>query len=359
MSGSVQMSESTQRQEPQAHDRHPGGVEAELNTIRRVLVLSALLFFISSVFFIGLKRTDWFPWVGDCYPSAKPGHFLAYCHSIRYGDYEHYAYYHESEPEAIAQVKQAQVVFLGSSNTQFAFSTQAVVDYFEKISVPHYVLGFGHGAQSGVAQAVAKKLALNPAVWVVNADPFFTGEMNATFERIFKPSSQSSLPLWLQSNIHGEHSRKRWLQAKQSVRCAGDSSANDMWCEGGADTLHRNAANGHWLVENYRENLQRPVGKNSTSYIAELEAYVAIAEAFMLELGIDRECLVITATPRTDTPSSYAKALALKIGSPYVAPMVTDLKTIDDFHLDPDSSERWSEAFLQQLTPYIERCGAD
>ncbi len=324
-------------------------------TARRMLIVCALLFFISSVFFIAFKRTDWFPWVGECSPNTKANHFLAYCHSIRFGDYEHYAYYHESEPEAVAQVKKADVIFLGSSNTQFAFSTQAVEQFFEKQSIGHYVLGFGHGAQSGVAKAVAKKLSLKPKVWVVNADPFFTGDMNATFERIYAPSKESFLPLMLQPTIHGEHSRKRWLQAEQSRRCRSDS-ANNWWCRGGADTLHRNAINGHWVVDNYRENLQRPVGQDSLSYVTELENYTAVAEEFLLELGIDKKCLVITATPRTDTPSSYAEQLANLIGSPYVAPTLSGLTTIDDFHLDADSSEKWSAAFLQQLRPILARC---
>jgi len=147
---------------------------------RNALKLFGCVFLIFAAFFLVFKRTDWFPWVGECYPNAKPGHFLAYCHSVRFGDYEHYAYFHESEPTAVENAKAAKVVFLGSSNTQFAFSTDAVTNYFDNLPISHYVLGFGHGAQSGVAEAVAKKLELAPDVWVVNADPFFTGEVNAT-----------------------------------------------------------------------------------------------------------------------------------------------------------------------------------
>lgn len=348
---SVSMSEPTHTLDA----KESVSAETDKKNARRVLTACAFLFFISSIFFIGLKRTDWFPWVGECFPNTKPGHFLAYCHSIRFGDYEHYAYYHGSEPEAIENVKKASVIFLGSSNTQFAFSTQAVSNYFEKTSESHYVLGFGHGAQSGVAKAVATKLALRPKLWVVNADPFFTGEMNATFKRIDKPNSDSFLPRWLQTNIHGEHSRKRWLQAEQSSRCD-SSDAGGMWCQGGADTLHRNTINGHWSVENYRKNLQLPVGQNTTSFVENLQNYSTVAKEFMQALGIAKECLVITATPRTDTPDTFARQLAETVGSPYVGPAVEGLKTIDGFHLDPISSERWSQAFLQELAPHLARC---
>jgi len=329
-------------------------LNSDARTVRRVLTVSAFLFCISSVFFIGLKRTDWFPWVGECYPNAKAGHFLAYCHTIRYGDYEHYAYYHESEPEAVAQAQLADVIFLGSSNTQFAFSTEAVSDFFNEQSVSHYVLGFGHGAQSGVAKAIAKKLRLQPKLWVVNADPFFTGEANATFERIFQPDSESFLPRWLQTNVHGEHARKRWLQAQQSERCG--QGEEGVWCQGGADTLHRNASNGHWSVENYRENLERPVGQDTTGYVENVAEYTGIAKEFIEELGIDASCLIITATPRADTPEAYAQQLANNLSASFVAPKLDDLKTIDGFHLDPVSAQNWSKAFLEEISPHITRC---
>lgn len=330
-------------------------IDANVKTVRRVLQLCTVIFILSSLFFLGFKRTDWFPWVGGCYPVTQENHFLAYCHSVRYGDYEHYAYYHESEPEAVANVKRADVIFLGSSNTQFAFSTSAVSDYFDEQSVSHYVLGFGHGAQSGVAEAVASKLALHPGLWVVNADPFFTGEVNATFERIHQPDSHSFLPTWLQTNIHGEHSRKRWLQVEQRRRCD-SADGSDLWCKGAADTLHRNASNGHWLVENYRENLERPTGIDNVSHVEKISDYTRHAQRFMQALEIDASCLVITASPRTDTPETYAKQLAENLGSPFVAPTIDGLKTIDDYHLDPDSAQRWSAAFLEELSPHLRRC---
>ena len=328
-------------------------------TTRNGLKLFFVLFLIFGAFFLMFKRTDWFPWVGECQPNTTPGNFLAYCHSIRFGDYEHYAYYHESEPTAVAHLKEANVVFLGSSNTQFAFSTDAVTDYFAKLPDIHYVLGFGHGAQSGVAKAVIEKLELTPDVWVVNADPFFTGEQNATFGRIHEPEKPSGvwdfLPLWLRPDIHGEHERKRLLHEQQKQRCKNSDGAG-VWCQGGADTLHRNVENGHWFVENYRDNLQIAVGNNASSHRQELAEYMAHAEQFIERFGIDKRCLVITATPRADTPYDYAQALAEGIGSGFVFPQIENLMTIDGFHLDPSSAERWSEAFMQELSAYLESC---
>jgi hypothetical protein len=50
-----------------------------------------------------------------------PDDFLAYCRSLRYGDYEHGALYYGLEPKARESIRAAQVLFLGSSRLQAAF----------------------------------------------------------------------------------------------------------------------------------------------------------------------------------------------------------------------------------------------
>jgi len=332
---------------------------ASASTMRRVLWVSTLLFVVCSSVIVVFKRTDWFPWIGDCYSNSEPGHFLAYCHSVRFGDYEHFAYYHETEPTAVEHARSAEVLFLGSSNTQFGFSTKAISEYFNTVNTNYYVLGFGHGAQSGVAVQVIEKLQLKPKLVVVNADPFFTGETNATFDRVLTGNHRapvwSYLPVWLRPNIHGEHERKRWLQGQQRQRCI-DQNSSSAWCQGGADTLHRNEQNGHWVVENYRENLQLPVNDDPARYIEELDFYSEQAVLFAQAIGLDTECMVITVTPRTDTPIAFAKALADNIGAPFIAASADGLLTIDGFHLDSPSAQRWSSAFTQEFNPHLKKC---
>jgi len=122
------------------------------------------------------------------------------------------------------------------------------------------------------------------------------------------------------------------------------------------DTLHRNAANGHWVVEHYRENLKLPTGEDRTSHLDKLARYSEVATEFVDQLGIDERCLVITASPRSNTPRVFAKELANGIGASFVSPSVDQLKTLDGFHLDADSAERWSAAFMVDLNPILNAC---
>jgi hypothetical protein len=51
-----------------------------------------------------------------------------------------------------------------------------------------------------------------------------------------------------------------------------------------------------------------------------------------------------------------AKAVADALGLPLIAPELTDLQTFDRSHLDGQSAERWSAAFLEAAGPRIRAC---
>lgn len=88
----------------------------------------------------------------------------------------------------------------------------------------------------------------------------------------------------------------------------------------------------------------------------QLDATTAKAEAFIDQWGGERRCMIVTVTPRTGTPLRFARLLAEHLGTPGVFPEVHNLVTIDDSHLNTDSAERWSAAFLQAASPYIGAC---
>jgi len=305
-----------------------------------------LFVILGSVVFV-FKRTDIFPWIGQCNPAGySEEYYLAYCHSTRFGDYEHYALYNASEPQAVAALKQADVLFLGNSNTQYAFSTEAVEDYFNNSNTTHYVMGFGQGAQSPIAEAIIQKHQLQPKMLVANIDPFFSTETNGTFTRVLADNDE----------LHAEFARKRKLQLWQSEVCADTQSRWFRWvCSGRGETLFRSRLNGHWLTDYYRENQQHPVTV-SMDFLDRLDASATAANAFIASVGANRDCVVLTVTPRTGTPEAFAKALADKLDLPLIMPVVENLVTIDHSHLDKNSALRWSQAFLTEFDAHAQGC---
>jgi len=308
--------------------------------------LCILFLVFASIVFV-FKRTDLFPWIGECHPGGySDEHFLAYCHSTRYGDYEHYALYHATEADAVDALKQADVLFLGNSNTQYAFSTHAISDYFVSSELSHYVMGFGSGAQSPVAEAVIKKHALQPTMMVANVDPFFSTETNGTFQYVLDNGD----------SIHTEFNRKQRLQKLHRRVCEKtDSFLYDMLCQGSAETLYRSRKNGHWLTDHYRDNAAHPVSE-SDYLLDTVDKAVDAANRFIASNNMARECVVLTLSPRTDTPAEFAKALAEKLDLPLIMPELEGLVTIDHSHLDENSAERWSTAFLAEFDRYVELC---
>src|ERR1700689_4475945 len=84
--------------------------------------------------------------VAGCGPAPQGSDaFLAECLQPNFGDFEHAAYLWDLLPAA-------DVVFLGNSRTQFAFSTRAVSEYFSRIGSSFYALGFGYDDKSTFAE---------------------------------------------------------------------------------------------------------------------------------------------------------------------------------------------------------------
>ncbi|HBR97562.1 MAG TPA: hypothetical protein DD979_09315 [Gammaproteobacteria bacterium] len=313
-----------------------------------------LAFVLSASIIVVWKRADIFPWIGGCNPQGYDDtSFMAYCHSSRYGDYEHRAFWHGLEAGLIEPVREADVLFLGNSRTQYAFSTDAIARYFEQSPLTHYVFGFGMGSQNFVAEKMADKFDLRPSAVVINADPFFTDRISVTNQNMLEDSRTKT---W-------EYGLKRWMQNQQRSRCAGaeDTLMNALLCGGQEETLFRNTQNGHWDVRYFRKNRRIPVAidANSGDLDVSVEEASRIAEAFLDKLQIDRNCMILTVTPRTATPLAFAEALAERLGVPGIFPMPEHLVTVDDSHLDPDSAMRWSNDFIHAAGEILESCAAD
>ncbi len=318
---------------------------------KRFLQSFVVMFLCFSAAVFVFKRTDLFPWIGSCNAAGyDQDHYMAYCHSTRYGDYEHYALYTGSEERAVDAMKQAQVLFLGNSNTQYAFSTSAIDNYFTGKGISHYLLGFGQGAQSPVAEKIIRRHGLQPQVVVANIDPFFSTETNGTFQRVLDQPD----------TLHTEFKRKKQLQHWQTKVCESEEQRFFNWlCRGSNETLYRARSNGHWRTDYYRENLRIPVSQ-SDLLLDQLDEAEMAAREFMDDINVPLDCLVLTVTPKTDTPVAFAEQLAARMQRPLVNPTVDGLVTIDHSHLDKASASVWSSAFLtefdRQLTQQLSQC---
>ena len=99
--------------------------------------------------------------------------YIAYCDGTRYADYEHGAFAFDLEPAAENFARNADVLFLGNSRLQFAFSTAATADWFSAASARYYLLGFTYYENMVFAEELLRKIQPRAKVYVINVDDFF------------------------------------------------------------------------------------------------------------------------------------------------------------------------------------------
>ena len=89
----------------------------------------------------------------------------------------------------------------------------------------------------------------------------------------------------------------------------------------------------------------------------ERDRALADARAMLAALQIRPQCVVFTVVPYPfDNPETFAQALAQELGVSFVVPDVPDLQTIDGYHLDRNSAERWSGRLLDMVDPVVRSC---
>ncbi|MFT4121275.1 hypothetical protein [Bradyrhizobium sp.] len=289
-----------------------------------------------------------------CYEHRTTDSFMAYCGSTQYGDYEHGAYYFGVEAEAVENLKRAEVLFLGNSRSQIGFSTDEVNRYFRDHRIPYYVLGFGYDERYEFELALIKKYRLAPKAIVVNADPFFRGRSS------FSPDLVAPI-----DNAMAAFDRSRaFLDALEKklfgmVRW-GICDQRPSLCLQQNLSIYRDARDGSWIWRNaYTREEQGNIPVGQGKEVEGLPEAIDIEKANRLirVSGISKECLILTATPNSQTDAdAYVTHLADALAVKLVLPGVRDLYTWDGSHLTWSSAQRWSRRFLEEADPVLRRC---
>jgi hypothetical protein len=273
-------------------------------------------------------------------------HFLAYCRSEMYADYEHGALFYGLEPSVIDNLRRAEVLFVGSSKVQAGFSSKAVRDFFNSRNIPFFVLGFGYGDESTFSRALLKKWGISPKVLVINADPFFS-------EKLSPPGGDAieGKPAFLWRLLI-----KSLFQRVHRGVCLVGSGV----CSESEPAIFRSARDGQWnWIGPYTEEKSVLIAGPTQMTISQEELATAqkLGENFLDEIGLDRQCVVLTATPNSVLDSiGIATALAASLRTSSIFPSVAGLSTLDGVHLNLASAERWSGQFVRAMGPILQKC---
>jgi hypothetical protein len=265
--------------------------------------------------------------------------YLSYCNTTNYGDYDHGAIWFGLEPAASTAAANAQVLFLGNSRTQFAFSSKATADWFSSLSESYYLLGFSHSENYTFEAPLLHKLRPKAKVYVINIDSFFERTETGPGKTI----------------MQDEAARTRYEQKRQWQRIHKAICTTFKAVCGNDGAFFRTRSTGAWLVTG------GPFPNEPVSYDDDVDhnvlgSYSALGNEFLTSLSADRACTVLTIVPTVKTRIGTAKAVAVALGLNLVAPRLPGLITFDQVHLNPESAQRWSAAFLEQAGPQIRKC---
>jgi hypothetical protein len=274
-----------------------------------------------------------------CQAAYTTDQYIAYCNGKSYGDYEHGAFQFDLEPKAQDFAKNADVMFLGDSRLQIAFSTSATADWFSAISARFYLMGFSYFENVTFAGQLLNRVHPKARVYVINVGDFFERSETPPVKTIFHDPAARDRYEW-----------KRWWQRLHETVC----KTFTVLC--GTDiVVLRSRETGAYMWRTVKQKI-RPVSYDWATSQNVVSRDIVSAIDFLSHLSVDRKCVILTGVPYVETKIGNVNAIAAALGLDFIMPELPGLQTFDGFHLDRQSAERWSEAFYRAAGARIRSC---
>jgi hypothetical protein len=270
----------------------------------------------------------------------KTDRYLAYCNGANYADYEHGAFYFDLEPSAQSFSRNADVLFLGNSRLQVAFSTIATADWFSATSARYYLLGFSYFENVIFAEKLLRRIRPRARVYVINVDDFF--------------DRSETIPV--KAILHDPEARHRYEVKRLWQRVHEPICKTFAVLCGDKFVIFRSLETGAYYTEGTAEQKITPVSYNQVISQNVVDSNTAAAIDFLSHFA-QGKCVILTMVPFVGTKIGNANAIAAGLGMKLVTPGIPEgLHTYDGYHLDQPSAQRWSQAFFQVAGSEIRSC---
>jgi hypothetical protein len=267
-------------------------------------------------------------------------HYIAYCGAGSYADYEHGAFWFDLEPSARAFAKNADVLFVGDSRLQVAFSTAATANWFSAASTRYYLLGFAYWENMVFAEGLLRRIQPKARVYVINVDGFFERFETAPVRSILHDPEAR----------HRYEVKRLWQRIHEPV-----CRYLPKICKHGL-VWFRSRETGAYAKQPGEPGGPIPVSYDQTIDRDVVNSYTDAAILFLSQVPIKRSCVILTMVPKPEAKIGNGNALATALGMNFVAPEIEGLGTYDGSHLNQPSAQRWSQAFFEAAGSKIRSC---
>jgi len=304
---------------------------------RLTIYIPLLLIASVAAFGYGVRTRTIFACQADGYSADR---YLAYCNGANYADYEHGAFQFNLEPSVQDAVRNADVLFLGNSRVQVAFSTAPTEHWFSANSARYYLLGFSYYENALFEGKLLDRIHPRASVYVINVNDFFVPTESVPVKVIMHDPKASD-----------EYETKRFWQSVHEQICG----TFTMVC-GRKFVIFRSRDTGAYYTEGSVGPKEVPVSHDPVADQSAVKANIAAAVDFLSRFA-QKKCVILTIIPYVGTDIGTAKAIAQGLGLKLVTPEnMEGLQTYDGYHLDQPSAQRWSQAFFQIAGPEIRSC---
>jgi hypothetical protein len=280
--------------------------------------------------------------------------WMAYCNSDRYGVYDVEAVWYGVEPDVMPAVRNAKVLTLSDSHLQNALSLGGASEWFTEHGYPVYMLGLPT-AESRFGELLIDRLQAKPSVVVFDASPYFNGLLGSFQANL--PTTDENMGRARVEQLRDFQRYHRWVCDRWS------------WACGRNFAYFRSRKDGHWIFPDPtttklwiganslpNDEVRFPVSTKPDELAPRYPHYLEVARGFVAKLGLPAKCVVVTGVP-TDLPKrELARYLSTSLGITLIDPNLEGLATFDRGHLTPESSKRWTQAFLEELAPVLRDC---
>lgn len=266
----------------------------------------------------------------------------------RGGHLDHHALYHGTDPVAMRHLREADVLFVGTSRMMFALRAQVITPWAIAHGVTYYALGFGHRDGDEWVLDVIRRHDLRPKLVVANVDGFFGRPRSAWANRVRRDSMFGAAKLQLEGEIGHEARRAIHRVIPNWI----DLYGRPGFAFGNEFIAYRSRENGVWRVSPWpAPSMAAPAMDFGVEPVGDRIA--APARAFKSELDRRGAQLVLTFVPTPASDGGNPVALGELLGVPVVGMDVDGLTSHDGSHLSEDSAVFWSRRLTQDLQRYL------
>jgi hypothetical protein len=248
----------------------------------------------------------------------------------------------------MANLREADILFVGSSRMMFALRSRVITPWATAHGVKYYALGFGHRDGDEWVLDVIRRHDLRPKVVVVNVDGFFGRARSEWANRVRRDSAFGAAKAQLEGEIG--HEMRRAIH--QVIPNWIDLYGRPGFPFGNEFIAYRSRENGTWSITPWpAPSMAAPAADFGVMQVG--ERIGAPARAFKEEMERRGARLVLTYVPTPDGGPGNPVALGAMLGVPVVGMDVDGLTSHDGSHLSEESAVFWSQRLTQDLRRYL------